>query len=431
MHVKPNKEILLMQENRNDSEYRIVYKQPEFKDYSGSKPSNTTPPPKPPKKKKRALKAFCVVLAALVLMCGTSFATIAIYTHMNGASGGSYLKTANTKIINTSSDGLTTIEIAEMVTPSVVGIECKQYVSSQNYGNFFNQFFGGNGRGQFGSSNESTLETTGTGSGFIVTKDGYIVTCAHVVADAAEIIVHLNNNTTKNASIVGMDIANDIAVIKIEGTDYTPVTLGNSDNLVRGEQVIAMGSPMMLELSGSITWGLISAIDRTITIDETEMTLIQHSASISPGNSGGPLINMNGEIIGINNAKVSGDDTEGIGFAIPMNSIKSMIEAMISGNYVSDTSSGPMLGISGYTVTAEMARQYGVPEGVYVADVDASMGAYASGVQPGDIITGINGTTITTMDELNEIKDKCKPGDTVTLNIYRSGLSGTLSVKLS
>lgn len=375
----------------------------------------------------RAKKIVALILTALFLMIGTSFATVMIYSAMATEANENSIVNQNNGSGNNSSvivpvsndtNALTGTQIVEKVKPSVVGILTETKTSGNN---FLNPF----GKG-FGSSNVSTS----TGTGIIYSEDGYIITNAHVVSGATSIKVYLYDDTEYTATLCGLDETEDLAVLKINATGLTPAELGDSDALQEGETVYAMGNPMGLEYSGSITMGLVSSIDREVTVENSTMTLIQHSASISPGNSGGPLINCYGQVVGINSVKIVSTGAEGIGFAIPIKSSLETIENLKQG-IVSDSSGEPLIGITGMEITESMSRQYNVPRGVYVSAVDSSKGAYSAGVESGDIIVGINGTAIETMNELNEVKNQFKAGETVTLTIYRSGFTGDLEVVLS
>lgn len=368
-----------------------------------------------PKKKKQALKVIAIVLAAIVLMVCTSFTTVFFYDL--GQKNKSVNSMGNTTTQTTTSQNSTLAQldatsIVSKVKPSVVGIQ--SVTISKNFGRF-----GGTG------------ETTSSGTGIILTENGYIATNAHVVSGASEITVYLYDGTEYTAALCGLNESEDLAVLKIDASNLIAAEIGSSSSLREGELVYAMGNPMGIEFSGSITMGLVSSIDREVQVENSTMNLIQHSASISPGNSGGPLINSAGQVVGINSSKIVSTGTEGMGFAIPIDSAMPILEQLKEGKSTDTTGDTPMLGITGTTVTDEMANAYNIPKGVYVYGVDNSKGAYAAGVQSGDIITAIDGKQITTMDELNEVKNQHKAGDTVVLSIYRGGLTGNLEVVLS
>ena len=312
----------------------------------------------------------------------------------------------------------TSVAVAEEVLPSVVGITVTYNISS------------------FGSS--GTAEATG--SGVIISEDGYIITNNHVinsesssvyyqVTEATNILVHLygdSDDIQYEATVVGSDSSSDLAVLKIEtDEDLQAITIGDSDNLRVGEFVMAVGNP--LGLDSSVTCGVISALDREVTdSDGTTYICIQTDAAINSGNSGGALVNSEGQVIGINTLKVSSTGVEGIGFAIPINSTTDVIDELITYNKVRR----PYIGISGRDVDAETASQYGLVEGIYVVSVEEYSPAETAGIQAGDVIIAINGTEVTTIDELNEIKNTYEIGDTVTLTIVRDGSEQEVSVTL-
>ncbi|MGN0983964.1 MAG: S1C family serine protease [Gemmiger sp.] len=293
---------------------------------------------------------------------------------------------------------LTTQEVAAIVQPSVVAITTEQMVSA-------NTWFGG------------SYVQSGAGSGVIISEDGYILTCAHVVSGASNIKVQLSDDTTYTATLIGGDTSADIAVLKIEASGLTPAVLGDSDALAVGETTIAVGNPLGT-LGGTVTNGIVSALNREVEVENNQMTLIQTNASISPGNSGGGLFNGNGELIGIVNAKSGYSEAEGLGFAIPINSAMDIAQELISNGYVKR----PVLGITVITVDSSNMMQYNVSApGVYIASVNDGSGAAKAGLQSGDRILSIGDVAVnTTTDVTGYIKDKAI-GDTVTLQIDRGG----------
>ncbi len=275
-------------------------------------------------------------------------------------------------------------------------------------------------------------EGIGTGTGIVMTEDGYIVTNAHVVymektdehnaVEAKEVSVLFNNKEEYEAKIVAYDIETDLAVLKIDATGFTPATFGNSDELRVGELVIAVGNPLGFELFGTVTSGIVSARDREISINDRQMTLIQTDTAINQGNSGGPLLNSCGQVIGINSAKMSSNygsaTIEGLGFAIPINKAKEIIDDLVNFKYVKGR---PQIGITAVSVDEMSSRYFGLPIGIYVRTVAEGSAAEAAGIRIGDIIIGINDEAVATMEELNSIKNKFKAGDTITLKIHREG----------
>ena len=269
-----------------------------------------------------------------------------------------------------------------------------------------------------------------SGSGFVFSKDGYILTNFHVVEDSDSITVSLYDGTTYDAKLIGYDESNDVAVLKVEAENLTPVVLGNSDQVNVGDSVIAIGNPLG-ELTFSLTSGAISAKDREITMSTgATMRLMQTDCAINSGNSGGALFNLYGEVIGITNAKYSGGSSSGasidnIGFAIPINKARSIAESIIEKGYVSK----PYIGVSVTTVSTE-TQSYGLPQGAAVKTIAKDSPAEQAGLKTNDIITHINGQAITGSSELVSMVNNAAVGDTFTLTVYRKGstLEMTLTV---
>ena len=268
------------------------------------------------------------------------------------------------------------------------------------------------------------------GSGFVISSDGYIVTNYHVIDSATSIKVNFADNKTYDATLVGGDKNQDIAVLKIDAQGLTPVRLGNSDNLVVGEQVVAIGNPLG-ELTYSMTSGIVSALNRNVTMsDGRRMNYIQTDTAINSGNSGGPLFNMYGEVIGIVSAKLSSSGSsssasvEGLGFAIPYNDVGGMIQDIIQYGYITGR---PYLGIIGQSVSGEAVR-YGTPAGTYVMGVVENSAAAKAGIQKGDIITKIDDTEIGSMDDLQNAQTGYKAGETAQFTLIRGGEKQTVSV---
>ncbi len=299
---------------------------------------------------------------------------------------------------------LSTMEIASKVGPATVSITADVSYTS---------IYGTTETGQ------------SSGSGFIISQDGYIVTNNHVISGATSAKVLVPGETKPvDAVIVGTDTTTDIAVLKIDRQNLPFVTLGDSDALQVGELAVAIGNPFG-ELAGSVTVGVVSALDREIAINDTTYNLIQTDASINSGNSGGPLVNSYGEVIGVTNAKMS--NGEGIGFAIPINDVKSVIEELINNGYVTGR---PVLGIGVLAVDATTASQYGWPSGVYVREITPKGPAELAGLQVGDIITKIDGKAIATTEDVVTVKDAHKIGDTITVTVYRNGETKEFSLIL-
>lgn len=271
-----------------------------------------------------------------------------------------------------------------------------------------------------------------SGSGFILTDDGYVLTNYHVVEGSSSISVAMYDGKSYDAQLIGYDENNDIAVLKIDATDLTPVILGDSDNLNVGDDVVAIGNPLG-ELTFSLTSGAISALDRTITMQNgTTMNLMQTDCAINSGNSGGALFNMYGEVIGITNAKYSGNGNNGeasidnIGFAIPMNHARKIFESIIEKGYYSK----PYIGVS-VTDVSEETQSYGLPKGAAVKGVVEGSPAQKAGLQLNDIITEANGTAISGSQELVTLVGKCEPGDTLALKVYRQGQTLDITITVA
>ena len=319
-------------------------------------------------------------------------------------------------------------DIVDEVMPSVVGISSLfeiEYMPSNSFGSF-------NPWGWGFESEPETREGIGTGTGIVMTEDGYIVTNAHVVymedteeynaGEAKEVSVLFNDEEEYDAKIVAFDVETDLAVLKIDATGFTPATFGNSDELRVGELVIAVGNPLGFELFGTVTSGIVSARDREISINDRQMTLIQTDTAINEGNSGGPLLNSCGQVVGINSAKMSSSygsaSVEGLGFAIPINKAKEIIDDLVNYKYVKGR---PQIGISAVDIDSVYSSYLGLPMGVYVRSIADGSAAEAAGIRVGDIIIGVNDEAVTTMDELNNIKNKFKAGETITLKVHRDG----------
>ena len=381
----------------------------------------------PPKKKKKfngkrvARSAVALVLAAAMGFAGgfvgakfggsgkVVIQQVAPSSTADSASGSDSSITA----ASSSGSSLTTEQVADLVSPSVVVITTEQVVYSQW------SWYG-----------QNQVES-GAGSGVIISSDGYILTCAHVVDGASTITVTIGDKDY-TATLVGEDTTSDIAVIKIDADGLPPATVGNSDSLKVGQSVMAVGNPLG-ELGGTVTGGMISALNRSVTIQGSSsvntMSLIQMDASVSPGNSGGGLFNMNGELVGIVNAKSSSSDAEGLGFAIPINDAIKVAQELLENGYVTGR---PYLGITYLAVEdAQTAAQLGVNAyGVYVVEVVKGGPAEKAGLQAGDRIVSVDGTEIASKDDLGTLMQKHTAGDTLSITIARDGQMQTVNVTL-
>ena len=390
----------------------------------------TTPPPagpepqaaasKPPKKRRKhsggriARSAVALVLAAAMGFAG-GFVGARVGNAGNKVVIQQVERTDSSAASGTavSSSGMTTSQVSEMVSPSVVVITTEQVVYSQW------SWYG-----------QNQVES-GAGSGVIISSDGYILTCAHVVSGASQITVTIGD-TDYTATVVGEDDTSDVAVLKIDATGLTPATVGDSDSLSVGDSVLAVGNPLG-ELGGTVTSGIVSALNRSVTIQGTSstntMSLIQMDASVSPGNSGGGLFNMNGELIGLVNAKSSSSDAEGLGFAIPINDAIQVAQDLLENGYVSGR---PYMGITYIAVTdAQTAAQLNVNAyGVYVVDVVQGGPADKAGLKVGDRIVSIDGNEIAQKDDLGTLMQQHTAGDTLSITVARDGQMQTVSLTL-
>ncbi len=340
-------------------------------------------------------------------------------------------------------DSLTIPEIAKKCGTSVVAIETETKVVYNTYdNNYYNPFggmfgygygYGYGNRGGRGGTQEYTQ--TAAGSGIIISEDGYVLTNNHVISGADKITVYVNSGDgseeqSYEATLVGSSESNDIAVLKIDATGLNAATFGDSDQIEVGELAVAIGNPMG-QVHGSVTAGIISAVEQELTIDDVTINAIQTDAAINPGNSGGALFDSYGNVIGIVYAKSSSVSIEGIGYAIPVNNIKDLVAQMINDpDSVKDQTKGSqiMLGITIRDITEDMSKQYSMPVGVYITEVSSMSAAERAGLQKGDIITEFAGETVTSADDLNAIKAKQTSGDTVSVKIDRNGKEMTLDL---
>ena len=282
------------------------------------------------------------------------------------------------------------------------------------------------------SISSMTSSGTSSGTGIIMSPDGYVITNHHVITGALVISVLTNDNQEYEAALVGSDEMSDLAVLKIDARGLQAAEFGDSSKLRVGDSVVAIGDPLGVQLRGTMTNGIISAINRDLTVGDRTMTLIQTNAALNNGNSGGPLINCYGQVIGINTVKMSSYYTatasvEGLGFAIPISVAKPIIDELIENGYVAGR---PAIGISGDSLPSYYRTYYRLPDGVYVTSVNEGSDAKAKGIREGDIVTAINGERISSIDELNTVKNQYAAGDEVTLTVYRSGTYYEVTVTL-
>ena len=269
-----------------------------------------------------------------------------------------------------------------------------------------------------------------SGTGIVLSADGYLITNHHVIENAQVIAVQTSDERQFQAAIVGSDEASDLAVLKVDATDLQPAEFGDSGKLAVGDRVVAIGDPLGAQLRGTMTSGIVSAINRDLEVNDRTMTLIQTDAALNNGNSGGPLINCYGQVIGINTMKLRSyysTTAEGLGFAIPMAVAKPILEELMENGYVAGR---PAIGISYDTLPLAFRIYYNLPEGVYISAVYDGSDAQAKGVTAGDIITAVNGTRVTSIDELNRVKNQFTAGDSITLTLYNGGSYRDVEVTL-
>ncbi len=446
--------------------------------YYDSRSEQTTPgtanyvnyysdPAEPPRKKKHAGRTFAKAVAGIAALALVSASSIQLYKIFGdrdssltsvedrkesskqnvNADGGAVEQTAETLnednddskedtavpavswiSMAAPEDALTIPEIVEKAMPSVVGVSAVFEGTSSSYYNYYYYFNGG----------EQTQQFTGTGTGIVMSSDGYIITNAHCIYDseyeygkAVSVTVLMSDETEYDAEIVGYDLETDLAVLKVDATGLTAAEFGSSDDLQVGELVVAIGNPLGFELFGTTTCGIVSALNREVVINEKKMTLIQTDAAINSGNSGGPLLNSYGQVIGINSAKItstySSASVEGLGFAIPISDAADIINDLINYGCVAGR---PQLGITSMDIDESTAMRFNIPEGVYVYSVTEGGAADKAGLQTGDVIVAIQDVAVTTVDELNEVKNEYDAGDTIMLRIYRSGSERSVELTL-
>ena len=371
----------------------------------------------PLKEKKTKVVLACIAsgLIGSVLTAGLVLGGLKVFGVLDSVPTPVQSELSKVEIVDETSDVTIT---AAKASESVVGITVTTVTS--------NPFFG-----------EQT--SGGTGSAVILRENGYIMTNYHVIADAldasgkvnskAKIEVTLKDDKKYEAKVIGYDEKTDLAVVKVDVKGLTPIKFADSSKLVVGQTAIAIGNPGGEEFAGSVTKGIISGLNRTLDGEYYNIKVIQTDAAINPGNSGGALVNVNGELIGVCSSKIASVEFEGIGFAIPSNETKEIVESLITDRYVKGR---PWLGITiNGQYDAEMAKQYNYPEGALVASVTPFSGASEAGIQINDIITKFNGVRVKTFDELDAEKNKLKPGDTVDVEIFRDEKYVTVKITLS
>ncbi len=364
----------------------------------------------PQKKKKKSRAPLIAAVIVISLLCGFAGSRLALLLPSNTATGNKVMfQSVDTGNENGSAGntGMSATSVVSSVQNSVVEITTETVSTNV----FLRQYV-----------------STGAGSGVILTADGYIVTNNHVIEGASTVTVRLIDGSSYPATPIGTDAKTDIAILKIEANGLNPAVFGDSDKLVVGESVLAVGNPLG-ELGGTVTSGIISALDRTITVEGENMQLLQTDTAINPGNSGGGLFNAAGELVGVVNAKSSGSGIEGLGFAIPANTAKTVVQELLENGYVTgrvDT------GLTFLDISdAQTAMSYRVSRlGVYVSSVASGSQAQQLGITAGDCIAAVDGEEVSTSAEVRSILDRHEVGDTVTLTIYRNGRTADLTLTL-
>lgn len=392
------------------------------------------------KNSSRGFKVFAASMLTVFTVSAVAIASFMAMDYAQTAKGNSVVKDTNASVsagadnsasgqssaavllstFKDSGEGLTKAQVATKCGPSAVGIVVESQSSANSFYGFFGNYY----------SQPQIVQ--GVGSGFIYSADGYIITNHHVVEDATKITVYLSDDTQVEATLIGSDELSDLAVIKIDptGLELIPMEIGDSDRLVVGDEVIAIGCPAGIQFRGTVTDGIISAINRNVELSDSStsgkktMTLLQTNATINKGNSGGPLINSKGQVIGINTLKLT-SEYEGIGFAIPINGATPIIGQLIEYGKVTErpendfVSGEGVIGISGSNISASESEYYDIPQGVLVVQITKDGSAAKAGLRRGDIITAYNGKEVKTITELNELKSANKAGDEVTITVYR------------
>lgn len=365
--------------------------------------------------KKRRNAAFALIIVAMMItstclgFVGGVVANKFLATNKADGVTSTEIPVASTS--TDSSEKMDVSSVVKAVQSSVVSIECQSESEANRY--------------SFGES----ATTTSAGSGVIITSDGYIATNNHVVEGASKITVTTADSKSYTAKLVGRDEQTDIAVLKIEATGLKNATLGKSSSLEVGDEVVAIGNPLG-ELSGTVTNGIVSALNREVTIENETMSLIQTNASINAGNSGGGLFDKNGLLVGVVNAKASGENVEGLGFAIPIDTAKEVIEQIMDYGYVKGrvTSGLTLIDI----LDNQTAMQYGVNElGVYIYSVEEGSNAEKAGLKSGYIVTAVNDTKVESASDFKAVINKLEVGDTIKVTVSNGINQGSVEYKLT
>lgn len=401
------------QDNPADASETYEFVQSYTSSEEKSKHADISPEKPARKNRSRGFRIVAFIIGIVLIAGAFGFIGAMIYDHFSGSGGGNNISRSDGYTLEDATGTKMTIaEIAEKNADAVVEIRTESVVTDSWIGQYV---------------------TEGAGSGVIIDSSGYIMTNYHVIEGASSVKVKLHNGEEYKADIIGGDAANDVAVISIKADDLTAVTYGNSDQLTVGEIAVAIGNPLG-ELGGTVTYGIISATDREVTVDGQKMTLLQTDASINPGNSGGGLFNGYGQLVGLVCAKSSGSDVEGLGFAIPVNTAAEIAQKIIDkGGDVSTGKVGEaVIGINVINITTkEQMQQYGLDsKGVYITGITSS-NAQEAGLQIGDRIVKFEKTKISDFDDLSGALSKHAPGDEVSITVERNGKNVTVKSVLA
>lgn len=370
------------------------------------------------------------VMTALLLALVTAFGAMAEEAQNVDAAKHFSLEDATAE-----QDSLSVKEIVKKCQSSIVAIttETTQTVNNgYSYGyNPFSYGYSPFGYG-YNTPRQQEYKVTGAASGIIISEDGYIVTNAHVVEGADTVKVALNDGTEYEAKVLGYAKDNDIAVCKIDATGLNAATFGDSDTVEVGELAVVIGNPLG-QVNGAVTAGIISALNYPYKDDEHSINAMQTDAAINQGNSGGALFNSYGEVIGVVFAKTGGSLVDGIGYAIPVNDVKTIIEEIVKDPDATSVKTGKsnvMLGVTLSDITEKISEQYDIPVGAYVENVEKYSAAERAGLERGDVILEFAGQTVSKKEDVTTIKNEQTPGDDVEMKIWRNGNEKTLNVRI-
>ena len=416
-----------MSEFNHDSNYEPIQHQQSYSyecsggpQPSASQPASQ-PEPAPQKKSGKAGKVVALLLACALVGGGSGWGAAALAQKNSSAAAAPTAASSDASVMLEGQRQTAALQVASVDTSKLL-------TASEVYAQNVNSTVGIT---TSITTNYFGYQTTAAaaGSGFILTQDGYILTNYHVVESSDSIKVTTYDGTSYDAQLIGYDESNDIAVLKVDANDLTPVVLGDSDSVSVGDSVVAIGNPLG-ELTFSLTAGAISALDRPVTLSSgTTMNLMQTDCAINSGNSGGALFNMYGEVIGITNAKYSSSSSsseasiDNIGFALPINQVRSIVESIIQNGYIIK----PYIGVSVSDVSSE-SQSYGLPQGAAVRSVVENSPAAEAGLQENDIITAANGDAITGSNDLVKLVKAASAGDTLELTVYRQGQTVTVTL---